>query len=114
MQYYEEKIEDTIILKPLVKRIDASNAQELKTVILERTVTGNVRILIDLSFVDFIDSSGLGAVVSVLKASGRSSSISICGLSETVNTVFRLSRMDKIFQIFDSKEQALKALHINR
>ncbi len=108
MQIQEEKLADTLVVKPLVKRIDASFAPEFKAVMLDRIGSGNVKILLELSEVDFIDSSGLGAIVSILKALAGRGGIAICGLRETVGAVFRLSHMDKIFRIFPSKEDALR------
>lgn len=114
MQIQEERLADIIILKPLTKRIDASVAPEFKAFMLERIGSGNTSLLLDFSMVDFIDSSGIGAIISILKTLGGKGSVSICCLSETVNTVFRLSRMDKIFHISASREDALKTLNINR
>jgi len=107
MQIQEKNLADMLVIKPLVKRIDASFAAEFKTVISNRINSGNMKILLDLSEVDFIDSSGLGAIVAMLKTLGGKGSLTICGLKETVDTLFRLSRMDKIFRIFASEEEAL-------
>jgi len=113
MQIQEEKLADTLVVKPLVKRIDASFVPEFKAVMLSRIGSGNVKILLDLSEIDFIDSSALGAILSILKILGGKGGIAICGLREMVGTVFRLSHMDKIFRIFPSREDALNGLGIN-
>jgi anti-sigma B factor antagonist len=107
MQIQEKKFEDILVVKPLTKRIDAAFASEFKNIISDRINSGNVNILLDLSGVDFVDSSGLGAIVYILRALGGRGSLVICGLKETVSTLFRLSRMDKIFRIYASEDEAL-------
>jgi anti-sigma B factor antagonist len=110
MQIQEKRSGDMFIVKPSGKRIDASSAPEFKAFMADRIGSGNVKILLDLSEVDFIDSSGLGAIVSGLKALAGKGDLAICGPRETVISLFRLTRMDKIFKIFPSEEEALKSL----
>jgi anti-sigma B factor antagonist len=66
--------------------------------------------VLDLSKVEFIDSSGLGAIVSSLKRMGGRGELVVCGLREPTMTLFRLTRMDRVFQVFDSEQQAVSAL----
>ena len=54
-------------------------------------------------------SSGLGAVISALKKIGNKGKIVICCVKETVMSLFHLTRMDRVFDIFSSEEDALKA-----
>jgi len=108
MQFQEKQIANILALNPSVKRIDASVALKFKEFILERINMGNVKIILDLTGVDFIDSSGLGAIVACLKVLKGKGYLVICGLSETVSTLFSLTRMDKAFRIFTTEEDALK------
>ncbi len=57
------------IIVPLVRRLDASVVQAFKQQVLEAIDPDTKNVLLDLSHVDFIDSSCLGALVSILKAS---------------------------------------------
>ena len=57
-----------------------------------------------------MDSSGLGAVVSSLKMLGGKGDLVICGLKDMVMRMFKLTRMDRVFHIFDSEKEAIKAL----
>jgi len=93
-----------LIVKPSEKRIDASVATEFKGKMVDWINEGNTKIILDLVNVDFIDSSGLGAIVSSLKAIGGIGDLVISGLQETVMGVFRLTRMNKVFQIFSSEQ----------
>ncbi|MGB0659577.1 MAG: STAS domain-containing protein [Mangrovicoccus sp.] len=88
-------------------RIDASVAIQFKDKMRELTNGVSGRIVLDLSSVDFIDSSGLGSVVAALKQLDDGQSLELAALSPTVAKVFRLTRMDKVFPIHDSVEAAL-------
>ena len=110
MQILEKKFGDILLVKPAEKRIDASVATEFKEKMIDRINAGIRRIILDLSGVDFIDSSGLGAIISSLKAIGNDGDLAICRVNETVMTLFRLTRMNRVFQVFSTEEEAIKAL----
>lgn len=78
-------------------RIDASAALEFKDS-MNTIDESNSKILLNLEQVEFIDSSGLGAVVSVMKHMGKGRKMDLCALTPTLEKVFRLTRMDSIFQ----------------
>ncbi|MCH9670763.1 MAG: STAS domain-containing protein [Gammaproteobacteria bacterium] len=98
-----------LVLKVCDSRVDAHNAAEFKSTVAEFVSNGNNKIALDLSEVEFIDSSGLGAIVAGLKAVGREGSFSIFGLQSATLSMFRMTRMDKVFQIFESESEALAA-----
>jgi len=66
--------------------------------------------IVDLSNVDFIDSSGLGALVTCLKKVTPNGDIILCSLRHPIKQTFDLTRMNQIFKIFASKNEALEAL----
>lgn len=88
-------------------RIDASVAIQFKDRMREVTEGVEGLIILDLTKVDFVDSSGLGAIVASLKQLSPSQKLELAALSPTVAKVFRLTRMDKVFPIHDSLEQAI-------
>ena len=110
MQLQEKKMDDVLIVRPLEKRIDAGTATAFKQKMNDWIESGNRRIILNLSEVDFIDSSGLSAIISGLKKLDNDGSLVICVVKETVMSLFRLTRMDRVFDIFPSEEAALKAL----
>ncbi|PPS41429.1 STAS domain-containing protein [Chroococcidiopsis sp. TS-821] len=63
-------------------------------------------VLIDLQEVTFIDSSGLGALVSAMKivrsAGGK---LFICSVNDQVKMLFELTKMDRVFEIFDNQNE---------
>jgi anti-sigma B factor antagonist len=110
MQIEDRLIGSILVVKPLDRRIDASSAGDFKGRMLDWIRQGNARILLDLSAVDFIDSSGLGAIISSLKAIGDGGDLVICGVRETVMSIFRLARMNRVFQILASEQEALQKM----
>ncbi|MEG4894966.1 STAS domain-containing protein [Microcoleus sp. F10-B4] len=64
--------------------------------------------VIDMTAVDFIDSSGLCALVGGLNAARhRGCRLVICNLSATVKLIFEITQLDQLFEIFDSFEQVI-------
>lgn len=90
-------------------RLDAAMSVRFKERMRELSDGGANYIVLDLSDVTFMDSSGLGAVVAVMKHMGREKTFKIAGLTPTVDKVFRLTRMDGVFDILDSVNDAFGA-----
>ena len=68
------------------------------------------QIVLDLAAMDFIDSAGLGVLIAILKkVSERGGDIRIARLQKRARVVFEITRAYKIFEIFDSVEEAIKA-----
>ena len=93
----------------LSPRIDAACAIQFKDRLWEIFGDSPRRVLLDLQQVDFLDSSGLGAVVASMKALGRDRSLELAGLTPKVSKVFRLTRMDSVFTIHASADDVLAA-----
>ena len=89
------------------RRIDASVAIEFKDRMRALSAGGAERILLDLAQVEFIDSSGLGAIVASMKQLADGQVLELAALSENVGKVFRLTRMDTVFTIHTSTSGAL-------
>jgi anti-sigma B factor antagonist len=100
--------EDIVSLLLKEERLDAHNSNELKTQLLNLFEDGKKKIIIDLSAVRFIDSSGLGALVSGFKnASSRDGALKLCGLQTQVKSMFELTRLHRVFEIFPSAKEAV-------
>jgi len=91
------------------KRIDAAVAPAFKEYLANEAREGATKILLDLAAVDFMDSSGLGAVVSGLK-SMAGGELAICNIQMPVVELFKLTRMDRVFKLYDSVEEAVAAM----
>ncbi|MEL7165918.1 MAG: STAS domain-containing protein [Pseudomonadota bacterium] len=90
-------------------RIDAAVAIVFKDLMRAETDNDVSAIVLDLSHVEFIDSSGLGAIVASMKNIGPDRRLILAGLTPNVEKVFRLTRMDSVFSVFPSLERALEA-----
>ena len=68
------------------------------------------RVVIDLSDVTYIDSAGLAALIQAMqKVEAYGGKFSLAGLQETVRSIFEISRLDQVFQIFPDTDTALAA-----
>ncbi len=81
------------------ERIDAAVAIEFKDSMRQLTGAARERVVLDLAAVRFIDSSGLGAIVSVLKFLAPERRLELAALTPNVDRVFRLTRMNEVFRI---------------
>jgi anti-sigma B factor antagonist len=99
---------DITIVRPLMKRLDASVALAFKEEVLKLIAAGDSTLVLDLEPVQFMDSSGLGAVVSVLKALGAKGRLAVCNANAALLSLFKLTRMDKVFTITGSMEEAIQ------
>lgn len=97
------------IIQIIEKRLDAASALEFKERISQDVETGHKNLIIDLSEVDFIDSSGLGSLVAILKSVSADGSLSLTGLHQKTEQIFKLTRMDTIFSLYPTVTEALEA-----
>ncbi|WP_372574090.1 STAS domain-containing protein [Ruegeria jejuensis] len=100
---------DARIITVSVDRIDAAMAIQFKEDMRTQTADATGRVILDLSEVEFIDSSGLGAIVASMKQLGEGCQLDLAGLTPIVEKVFRLTRMDTIFNLFPTLDAALSA-----
>lgn len=98
---------DARVITVNTDRIDAAMAIQFKEDMRSETEYGPERIVLDLSGVKFIDSSGLGAIVAAMKQLGDGRRLDLAGLTPVVDKVFRLTRMDTVFNLFPSLDDAL-------
>jgi anti-sigma B factor antagonist len=110
MEIEHRKQGDVLMARILNNRLDAQSADDFRNTMSDFISNGNRCITLDISEVDFVDSSGLGAMVSVLKLIGEDGDIAICGPTESAMRMFKLTRMNKVFRIFDKEEDAVSAL----
>jgi anti-sigma B factor antagonist len=84
------------------------NRQELKDLVTAALDHGDRRILIDFSQTGYIDSSGLGALVSISKRVREAGGdLRLSGLNEDLRSLFELTKLDTLFAIAETPQQAL-------
>lgn len=109
MELSIDTADDVAIATPFVDELDAGNTAEFKQHMA--TVLGEHRkVIIDLSRVRFIDSSGLGAMLSCLRQlSEKSGTLKLCSLSKAVCAAFELVRLHRVLDIYPSRAEAVQA-----
>lgn len=106
MKLRQEKAKGYMLLTIQEERIDAHNSAELKEHFLNMMEQGDTYILVQLEQVRFIDSSGLGALLSGFKnAESRSGRLSLVHLQPQVLSMFELTRLNRVFEIYSDLEQ---------
>ena len=87
------------------------NRQELKQKILDELGTGERKFVVNFSDTSYIDSSGLGVLVSLSKKIREQEGVlRLANLNEDLRTLFELTKLDTLFEIADSREEALEGL----
>lgn len=87
--------------------IDFATGPALKESITDALVGGDVHVVVDLQGVDFIESTGLGALIgSRRRAQALDGSLSLARVDPRVLKVFKITGLDKVFSIFDTVEAA--------
>lgn len=107
MELVAERQGEILVVHAMNDRIDAASAIQFKERMRGLVQGGEPRVLLDMSRVNFLDSSGLGAVVAVMKLMGADRKLELAGLTPTVQKVFRLTRMESIFTIHPSLPEGL-------
>ncbi|MBI5485658.1 MAG: STAS domain-containing protein [Deltaproteobacteria bacterium] len=110
MKFKTEDNGNVVVVFVKEERLDAHNSGELKTELNRLFESGSINLIIDLKDVLFIDSSGLGVLVSGYKnASTKMGSIKLSGLQAQVKSMFELTRLHRVFDIFSTVDSALES-----
>jgi len=91
--------------------VDAATAPDLRQWLDEMLKDGQTRLVIDLSQVKFMDSSGLATLVQVFKrVRAGNGEVRLCSLQPPVRRIFELTRLDRAFDIFATRDEAVTSL----
>ncbi len=110
MRIVEQQIGTNLVLQVLEPRLVADKAQAFKEAVGRYFANGPISLVLDLAKVEFIDSSGLGAILSLLKRMPQGSELLVCRLNDTVTNMFMLTRMDRVFTICKTVDEAMITL----
>jgi anti-sigma B factor antagonist len=107
-----EKNDDITMVTVQAESLDASNAAEFKRLI-GTTVAPKAKVILDLARVQFIDSTGCGAILGFLRQLNPvGGDLKICSVSKGVRALFELVRMHRILDIFNTCDEAKKAFKL--
>ena len=113
MDISTREIENKISILDIVGEIDLYNAPDIKETIKKSIDKGNIYIVINLDKVSYIDSSGIGVLISSLtnlkKIGGE---LKIINVYAPILKVFKMTKLDKFFDICETEEEAVKNFKI--
>ncbi len=108
MGFSQTKDPGGVTLVQVEGQLIVGNRQELKELVQAALEKGDRRLLIDFSRTGYIDSSGLGALVSISKRIRETGGeLRLSGLNDDLRSLFELTKLDTLFAITETPEQAL-------
>ena len=108
MGFSQTKDSSGVLVVQVDGQLIVGNRHELKDMIQAALEKGERRLLIDFSRTGYIDSSGLGALVSISKRVRESGGeLRLSGLNDDLRSLFELTKLDTLFAITETPEQAL-------
>ena len=110
MAFNARKHPGGVVVVEVDGQLIVGNRQELKQTVLDALEEGDKKFLIDFSKTGYIDSSGLGVLVSLSKKiRDEGGDLRLAGLNDDLKTLFELTKLDTLFAITDSASEALAA-----
>ena len=109
MQIEESREGTVVVVEPRESRLDAQRAVGFKEAMTRLIDGGCHQMVLDLAHVEFMDSSGLGAVVAVLKRLGFHGALVVCAARAPVVELFHLTRMDRVIKLVATRAEAVLA-----
>lgn len=104
----KEEIGDVIVEKVNLSRATLKEAEDFKKTLVGDIEAGKKRIVVDLGGCEFIDSTFLGAlVVSLKKITAVGGDLKLVGFQPNVRSMFELTRMYRVFESYETKEEAV-------
>ncbi len=112
MEISHRTLEQVLVIVPNVEHLDANNTNDLKHQVSELIEQNAATcVVLDLREVQFVDSSGIGSLISLLRTiKSNNGQIALAGVTRTVQSVFEIVRLHKLFDIYDNVDEAVKAL----
>ncbi|TSA23812.1 MAG: anti-sigma factor antagonist [Bacteroidetes bacterium] len=108
MEITEKKAGDCTVIN-ITGRLDTTNYSVLEKKLMELIDAGEIRLLVNLSKMDYVSSSGLRILLMALKRiSMVKGKFALCSLQDNIKEIFEISGFTNIFEIYDKEEAGLK------
>lgn len=109
MEMPVENVGDVAVVTLQGEYLDASIADEFKRD-MQPTLEATTKAVFDMSQLRFVDSAGIGAILSCLRRlNAKDGDLKLCGLSKALRASFEIARMHRIIDILETKEEAVAA-----
>ena len=98
------------VIVVLCGEVDLHHTPEVHKALVGACQRQPERLVVNLSQVSYMDSSGIGTLVEIFRRlNGFGGKLMLCGLNDRVYSVFEITRLNRFFKIFDTEEEALAA-----
>lgn len=88
--------------------LDMGTADQMKRMLTDLIEKGQAKLVMDLTGVAYVDSSGLGALVAAMKqARAAGGNLKLCGLQEDVRSIFEMTRLIKVMAVHSDRQEAV-------
>ncbi|WP_031479461.1 STAS domain-containing protein [Maridesulfovibrio frigidus] len=109
MNLSQERSGNYLVVEINESRVDSTNFTRLESSLCELIEGGEKNLIINLSQVFFMDSSGIAGLLPSVKSLAEDGSLFLVGLTSTVLQLFNLGKLDTIFEIYPSVEEVLES-----
>jgi anti-sigma B factor antagonist len=99
-----------LVIELQADRLDAAAAPGLKSALEVEVADRPRRVILDCRRVGFLDSTGLGVFVSLLKMMGKNGGLAVAGAQPAVARLLKITQLDQVFRMFGSVDEAEAAL----
>lgn len=101
---------ENVTVLELAGSLDVSNAHQIRQTLIDAASGESAQVVVNLRDLYFVDSSGLATLVQGLKrAREHQGNLCLCSLQSPVRLIFEMTRLDKVFEIFITEEDAVLA-----
>lgn len=100
------------VIRPEFNSLDVTTARAFRREVMVN-VSHDARVILDMSRVEFVDSTGCGAILGCMKyfhvEGAGSGGLKLCVLTPPVRVLFEMIRLHKIVEIYNTKDEAVRA-----
>lgn len=101
-----ERRKKLLLVEVTTERLDAAAAPVFKAALEGATTDRPRQVIVDVSRVAFLDSTGLGVFVNLLKMMGAEGVLAVAGAQAAVRRLLSITQLDRVFRLFDTVEEA--------
>ena len=113
MKFSIDKQEKYTIVKPEFEKIDSTVSPELKTEFITLNAEGSKHIILDLSAVKYVDSSGLSSILVANRLCGqKNGALVLSGVQSHVLKLITISQLETVLNILPTVEEAIESIYL--
>ena len=111
MDYKKEILDDVVLVNINLSEASLNQSEDFKKFLYDITEVTPPKLVLDMGKIEYMDSSFIGALVAGLKnVLSKRGEMALINVNNDVMSLFELTRLDKVFKIYDSKEEAIQQL----